>query len=548
MVCSMRQRWLLTLASLVLGVSAAGSGQSLPGVPCDALLRPLRTVNGQQVGPRGCRMMVTEARIDGHPYVRLDVGVDGTIEGYLPKTGQYINYFTTAPDLVFPAGNNPGPIFSGIGRYSGTTGAAMTVVYPKDGSWNGKMWVTVHGRGRSFKRGSLRAWNLNLDPGRPTTDLNKYETLILSKGYVLVKTHRSSDTLGGDVQVTLEDGTFYPERNLNDNAGYIIDFTLLAEKMVETRLGKAPSKTYFYGHSAGGRIGRSLNYTPGLNRHPDGGVIFDGILADDSATGLWLPVRMKDGKDVLFETDAQRATFVPQLEISHLLYNAESPGEKAPWISTNYLENKRQNARILRDKGLSTRHRMYEVRGISHSGGETLPDGRRGDTEILDLSRLMDRFIDMLDSWVGKGVAPPPTHSDWAELGDANRDGEIEHPALAFPEVACPLGVYHQYPVSSGSGGGGVTGFAPFSGEGLEPLDGRGTFVDMNANRVWDERETTEQAWHRLRLLRDDEPLTAERYVACVTAAATRLRDEGFFSERTTRSYIDTARKWRGSP
>lgn len=547
MVGSMRHRWLLVLAALVLAVSA-GAGQPLPGVSCDAVLRPSRTFRGQQVGPRACRMMVTEARISGRPYIRLDVGVDGTVEGYLPKTGQYINYFTTAPDLVFPAGNNPGPIYSGVGRYAGTTGAAMTVVYPKDGSWNGKMWVTVHGRGRSFKRGSLRAWNLNLDPGRPTTDLNKYESLILSKGYALVKTHRSSDTLGGDVQVTLEDGTFYPERNLNDNASYIIDFTLLAEKMIETRLGRVPSKTYFYGHSAGGRIGRSLNYTPGLNRHPDGGAIFDGILADDSATGLWLPVRMTNGKDVLFETEAQKAAFVPQLEISHLLYNAESPGEKAPWISTNYLENKRQNARILRDKGLTARHRMYEVRGISHSGGETLPDGRRGDTEILDLSRLIDRFIDMLDGWVEKGVAPPPTHSDWAELADLNRDGEIELPALAFPEVACPVGVYHQYPVSSGPGGGGVTGFASFSGEGLEPLDGRGAFVDMNANRVWDERETTEQAWHRLGLLRSDEPLTPERYVACVTAAATRLRDEGFFSEVTARSYIDTARKWRRGP
>ena len=41
-----------------------------------------------------------------------------------------------------------------------------------------------------------------------------------------------------------------------------------------------------------------------------------------------------------------------------------------------------------------------------------------------------------------EGVVPPPTHSEWAELGDADHDGVIEHPALAFPEVACPLGVY----------------------------------------------------------------------------------------------------------
>jgi hypothetical protein len=529
----------------VIGLSSAGSSQPLDGKSCDDLLRPLRTVKGQKVGPQACRMNELAVEIDGRPFRRLDFGLDGTVEGYLPKTGQYINYFNSAPDLVFPAGSNPGPIYFGVARYSGARGSAMTIVYPEAGSWNRKVWVTVHGRGRSFKRGSLRAWNLNVDPKQPTADLNKYETLMLRKGYAVVKTYRTSDTLGGDVQVTLEDGTVYPERNLNDNAQYIVDFTILARAVIEKRLAALPSRTYFYGHSAGGRIGRSLNYTPGLNRDLSGSPVFDGILADDSATGLWLPVKMANGKDVLFQSDVERAAFVPQLEISHQMYNAESPGEKAPWISTNYLENKRQNARLLRDKGLSAKHRMYEVRRISHSGGDTLPDGRRGDTQILDLSRMMDRFIDMLDAWVDKGVAPPPTRSDWAELGDVNGDGETEYPGLAFPEVACPLGVYHQFPASSGPGGGGVTGFAPFSGEGLEPLDGRGVFIDMNANRVWDERETPTEAWRRLGLLGSGELLTAERYVACVSGAAERLRSDGFFSEQTARWYAATARTTR---
>ena len=44
-------------------------------------------------------------------------------------------------------------------------------------------------------------------------------------------------------------------------------------------------------------------------------------------------------------------------------------------MSSSYLENKRNNARILREKGLTPKQRMYEVRGISHSGGENLPDG-----------------------------------------------------------------------------------------------------------------------------------------------------------------------------
>src|SRR5262249_32526702 len=191
-------------------------------------------------------------------------------------------------------------------------------------------------------------------------------------------------------------------------------------------------------------------------------------------------------------SDAEKAAFVTQLEVSHQLYNADSPGEKAPWISTNYLENKRRNAMLLRDKGLGAKHRMYEVRGVSHSGGEGGADARRpGD--VLDLSRLMDRFIDMLDAWVDRGVAPPPSHSDLADIGAPVGAAPTEHPALGMRETACRLGVYAQSPPSGG--GAGTTFFTPFTGDGLEPLDGRRVFVDMNGNGVWDRRETPTEAW-----------------------------------------------------
>jgi hypothetical protein len=534
-------RTLLVGTVLTAGLIAPNpaGAQALDQRSCNELLLPQRTSQGRSVGPASCEMQELDVQIDGRPYRRVDMGIGGTIEGYLPKTGMYINYFTSAPDLVFPAGMNPGPVFHGIATYTARTGAAMTIVYPRDGKWNGKMWVTVHGRGRSFKAGSLRAWDKNLDTARPVADINKYEHLMLLKGYAVVKTHRTSDTLGGDVQVTLDDGTFYPERNLNDNAQYIIDFTLLAKRALQKRLGRVPTRTYFYGHSAGGRIGRSLNYVPGLNRDATGRPVFDGILSDDSATGLWLPVVMKDGKDVLFAAETERAAFVPQLDVTHQMYNRESPGEKAPWISTNYLLNKRENARILRDKGLSAKHRMYEVRSISHSGGESLPDGRRGDTEILDLSKMMDRFIDMMDAWVDKGVAPPPTRSDWAVLGDANGDGTIEFPGLTFPEVACPLGVYFQYP--PGGGDAGATFLAAFTGSGLEPLDARRVFADMNRNGLWDFRETPTAAWRRLGLLGAGVALTRERYATCVRTAAQQLVKDGFFSQKTADWYAAQA-------
>src|SRR5204863_9202435 len=134
--------------------------------------------------------------------------------------------------------------------------------------------------------------------------------------------------------------------------------------------------------------------------------------------------------------------------VSHQMYNNIWDHKMPAYMSPSYLANKRQNAKVLRDKGLApAKERMYEVRGISHSGGEGYPDGRRGSIEILDLSRAMDKFIDILDAWVDKGVEPPPTHTDWPGLGGADHDGMVDHPALAFPEIACPLGVY--YPTES---------------------------------------------------------------------------------------------------
>lgn len=199
-------------------------------------------------------------------------------------------------------------------------------------------------------------------------------------------------------------------------------------------------------------------------------------------------------------------------------------------MSSSYLENKRNNAKILREKGLWSKYRIYEIRSISHSGGETLTGDRQ--SQNLDLSRMMDRFVDLLDAWVERSAAPPPSRSDWAELGGG---------ALAFPEVACPLGIYYSYPESTS----GTTAFAAFTGRGLEPLDGKKVFVDMNRNGVWDYRESPSEAWRRLGLLQPGETLTSDRYVACVERSANQLRDDGFFSPKTAAEYLQLARAWR---
>ena len=535
MKSGMRSSTALVFVILVASSAAAADG----GSSCDVWLPPLREVKGRKVGPSSCRMQKSDLTLEGRALRRLDLGLDGTVDGYLTRTGDYKEYLTSAPDLVFPQTADPGPVFLAVAEYQRDKGAAMSIVFPADKTaWNGKAWVMVHGRGRSFKEGNLKAWDRNLDPAQPSADLDKYDRLILAKGYALVKTHRTSSEGLGEIKATLEDGSTVDDAAFNDSHRYVMDFTAVARRLLESRLGRAPRRTYFYGHSAGARMGRGLNYTPGLNVGEGGRPVFDGILADDGAAGGWLPVVMKDGRDVLFATEAERAAFVPQIDVSHQMYNNVWPPRKPDWMSPSYLENKRNNARILRDKGLGSKHRMYEVRGISHSGGEGMGETLR-EIQGLDLSRMMERFVDMLDAWVEKGTPPPPTRSDWPELGDADHDGTVERPALAFPEVACPLGVYYPYPTTTS----GTTAFAAFTGTGLEPLDANKVFVDMNRNGVWDYRETPTEAWRRLGLLGRAETLTREKYVACVRAAAESLARDGFFSAETARGYAERAEK-----
>src|SRR5262249_16381223 len=121
--------------------------------------------------------------------------------------------------------------------------------------------------------------------------------------------------------------------------------------------------------------------TAGLNRGANQRPFFDGLLLDDSAAGTWLPVVMKDGKDVLFTSEAERAAFVPQIEVSHLMYNAVwGPKGKPDWASSGFFENNRSNPRILLHKPPTPNHHIYHITNTPttrHQCCETLPDVRR---------------------------------------------------------------------------------------------------------------------------------------------------------------------------
>ena len=273
----------------------------LASASCDALLPPPRMVSGTTVGPSSCLWREADITYGGRQYVRFDLGLSGTVEGYVTPEGAYHEYLTNAPDLIFAQAGTPGPRRLAIARYDRNKGAAVLLVVPRSvADWNGKLWVTAHGRGRSFRNGRLQTWDRYYDPADPLAAFDKIDR-------------------GGPAAAD----------------------------------GQAPVEDVLYGHSAGARIGRSLNYAPGLNVDHRGGPAFDGFLLDDAATGLWLPVVRKDGRDVLFSTAAERDAFRPQVELVHQMYNKiweRAPGRPS-WLSSNYLANKRLNARILIDKG-----------------------------------------------------------------------------------------------------------------------------------------------------------------------------------------------------
>ncbi len=553
MSLKLNQHILLTLTlTLLLNSPATVWGQTSASQPVTSsgkeFMVPKKEVNGKLIGQEDVLIQEVVITDSDRRYRRLDVGVSGTLEGWVVKEGARSNHFATDPEFTFTQVGNEYQRFHGILRYEASKGTAVTIIYPEDGAvWNRKLFVTVHGSGGSFLAGTLKPWNKNFDPSDPLGDINGYERVMLDKGYAIAKTRRNAGSTAGttssglgDYPVTLDDGEVVEGRNLNVHTSLMLDFIRLAENLVKARLGEEPVRTYWFGHSAGGMNGRLINYVPDLNLDENGETIVDGFVNSDSGGGRFLPVLMKGGKDVLLLTEKAQRQFVKTVEITHQL----NPGrmnvsDLPPWMSDGSVINKRLTAKILSDKGLGNKMRMYEVQGVSHFPAGYSSGG--GDTVLLDLSGLMDGLIDLLDDWVEKDIAPPESKSDWLELGDSDGDGINENQSIALPEVACPLGLYYPYPPSRGEGGSGWTGFATFDGQSLEPLDGRGSFVDMNLNRYLDHRESVDQAWHRLGLLKTGEKFSRSKYQACVEAAVDKLKQEKLITERVAAGYIQEA-------
>jgi len=338
---------------------------------------PKKNVGGKMVGQEACRMREVEFEYLGRRFKRVEMGVTGTLDGYTLKdsSARYANYFNVYPEFIYPqAGEADKEVFHGIGRYTMETGHMVSVIYPADQSqWNGKLFLHNHGAGRSFARGNATSWDREFNPEDDAgglQDLDRYIQTWMEKGYAVAMTRRSTLMQGGDLEVTLDDGTVLQDRSLTEQPPWMMDMGKLAGNLLRDRLGKLPARTYWYGHSGGARPGRMVNYKAGLNIDTDGTPIIDGIIVDDAGSGLWLPIVMKDGLDTVLMTDAQKRNFVPMIEIGHLLYVNETPDDPPAWRGgNNFLANKRINAKTLIDKGLGNKFRFYEVDGISHSSG-----------------------------------------------------------------------------------------------------------------------------------------------------------------------------------
>lgn len=579
---SRRTRFALVFVVVLLVISTSGVA-SLDASNQELLTGLTRTVNGQTVGPE--EFTITEERIIqnayGVSYRRVEAGLSGSIDGYTckPTTSPNVGLsrgannddFTDAPDFRMRQEGNTQEFFHGIGKYYADEGSGFTFFLPDSAeNWNGKMYVIAHGAG---SYGAVRELvPREPDIGSPHTGSNTgFVGLLIDKGYAVAYTRRLAG--GSGLPVTLDDGTILENKVFGHHVGLIRDYTLVAKRYVESQLGREPDRTYFWGKSAGASLGQLINYLPGGNLDAAGQRVFDGLINNDPGGGWQWPILYVDGKDVLFRTDADKENFVPQINVAHLGYVGNT------LVVGDYPVVKRQNARILNAKGLGSKSRTYEVVGVSHSdAGSTFPP-TEGVNENIELGGLFDALFDILDRWVEQGIEPPPTRSDAPDLGDADRDGYNENPAIRMPEVACPTGVYYLYP--EGCKNTSLTGFAaylddrpainhfgypvrypainalindfrtldvPFDENWLEPLNQFGYPVDMNGNGTRDTRDTITEAWQRRAIqgyttgtLGYNETLTHAKYVSAVSKVASDLHKQEFLTDKYLIYYIEQA-------
>lgn len=564
----------------LVAVLAFSGAAPVLAADCTPFLEPGAGAPGKP-GIRTCAMKEPRpiASASGVAYDIVEIGVSGSIEGYTTREAPRYEMLTDLPEYALAQRQNLGPYYKAVGQYTAERGALLTLFLPRSAAnWNGKMFVLAHGM---VSYGKVR----ELQPrkaGRysPLMNVNEFAGLMIDRGYAVLHTSRPAARRENKASetVTLKDGTTMGEKSFGYHAGLIKDWTFFARRIVKQRLGREPERTYFYGKSAGGSLGRLMNYVPGVNRDAAGKRVFDGFLIDDAGGGWYMPtlnfrrVNVTDSSFSVERDDHDHLAFdeTRLRELAHQIDFVHQGYSGADFVEGTYLSLKRLNTLLLTRKGASDKARTYEVVGLSHGdAGNIWPEP--GWEQNLDQSGMMAAMIDLLDGWVDGRVVPPPTRSDDYRAADLDGDYRLDHPAVQLPEVACPLGVYYEFP--PGVKAPGRTGFAAFldrprpavnaDGEALppgfdeawlEPLDSRGRPLDMNRNTVRDTRESVEEAWKRRRVegqrygtLDVDESFTPARYARCVIDVASELNRAGLLSEEALFHYVEEALTFRGT-
>jgi len=511
---------------------------------CQPYLTPHRSVAGYLVGEDSCQISQGPDFTDaaGNLWHEADLAISGTAAGYTDTDTTTANFrrdLTDTPRILFPQFGVTSWT-AAEGTYSGgvgTAGAGISVLYPDDPArWNGRVALLVHGQANNQPLGTLP----RQQPGAalpPTTFDNLYAAQWVDAGYAVIYTRRPA---ASGVTATAADGTAIPS-SLNDNIHTVLDFLTTGQKVIARELGRAPDLTLEYGHSSG-TIWGLLADESGLNTRPDGTHRIDGFLGDDPGGGLPLPLQLPAGQ-VLGERGsratylpgsdlpaAQRHQMVPALVLAHADYLPTHI-----WLPTlTYLDLKQQAEALYQAEGLSAVTRTYVVAGVSH-----IPASTGSPPGTLDMGPLIQALIPVLADWVTRAVPPPPS------IAGAPGDTSLSR-QLQLPPIACPLGVRYPWPYPSGSPT--ETGYVPYDGATLEPVNSQGQLVDLDDNGYRDLLPTLDQAWRALHLITADQHVNRQVYVRCVRDAATALHHQRLLTAAGVAQYIDQAEQQPSLP
>jgi hypothetical protein len=545
----------LSLGSLAYGVVGASPSPT----PCNNLIVPQHMVQGHLVGETSCEVtdQSTVQNNKGQNFNEVNIGIGGTAFGYLdPNTqGNTRKDLTDVPNVLFPQFGitswSPA-----IGTYTGTAtasdaGAGITVLYPQNkADWNGKMFFAVHGQSNDTPIGAIVPQAVGAAVTNDTFN-NLYADEMINQGYAVVYSRRPAVS---GVPSTIVGTNTTLDESLNDNVDTLLSFLQSGQKLVQQQMGKSPSETYWYGHSAGVIVGRLLNYS-GLNKAPNGKPYINGFLDDDAGGGLPLPVSMPEGQvlgeqgneatfpqsDLLFQTPQQKTSFTKEINFAHDMYESYHT-----WLSeVSYLQLKRENTKL--DDQLGVPARTYEVAGVSH-----IPNSDGSPTNTLDMDGLISSAITNLDAWVTHNTQPPASIVNTASVStsapivtssnpapDAKTNNVDKQTSVQLPPLACPTGIRFSQPAPNGSPTS--TGYAAYDGSSLEPVNAGGQLVDVNNNGVRDTMPTMTQAWRSLGLLGQNQQLTKGVYVSCVQQSVNKLTSEHLLSQSVADWYVQTA-------